>query len=66
MNDKFPGAGGSSYAVIRPAVGTKVEGQCPAPKTVMNLWPNVKYSCFLTQTFLIVHGIVLDLKFPNL
>ena len=62
----LPGGEGT-YAFKCPAVGTKVEGKCPVPKPPLNLWPDVKCAdVFWAQTFLIIHGIVLDLKFPYL
>ena len=62
MDGKFPGV------VKCPAVGMNlVEGKCPAPKTPLELWPDVKCAnVFFHKRFLFINVIVLDLKFPNL
>ena len=62
MDGKFPGA------VKCPAVGMNlVEGKCPAPKTQLELWPDVKCAnVFFHKRFLFINVIVLDLKFPKL
>ena len=62
MDGKFPGA------VKCPAVGMNlVEGKCPAPKTPLELWPDVKCAnVFFYRRFLFINVIVLDSKFPKL
>ena len=62
MDGKFPGA------VKCPAVGMNlIEGKCPAPKTPLELGPDVKCAnVFFHKRFLFINVIVLDLTFPNL